>query len=116
LRGESLADLGIVGHLRERPPVGAAATASTGAAVVGRRVRVVEAVGAVAEAKHQRREATEQADGLELRADDRDLLVERVAGEATDRWLARRAIELEPRARSGAEDLERGDPRPQPRE
>src|SRR5690554_2035710 len=42
-RGELLADLGIVGHLRERSSVGSPAAAPASATVVGRSVGVIEA-------------------------------------------------------------------------
>ena len=70
LGGQQLAHARVVGHLREGPGVGPAASAAARPAVVGRLVRVVEADRAVPDDEHQRREAIANADVFEHAPDD----------------------------------------------
>ncbi len=65
--GEDGAHLGAVGHRRDQPRVGAGKMAGAGAAVVGRGVRVVLAVRAVAGDDDQRRKAVGQPGAAQQR-------------------------------------------------
>ena len=81
------AHLGAVGHGAEQSRVGAGMAARAGAAIVGRQVRIVGAVGAVAHDHHQRREVPGQAEVGEEAGDALGLLG---VGEALARLLGRR--------------------------